>query len=123
MNPLLTEFMMALGDMFAFVAPEHRPSVIIRDDYEPYNDPDMPVQALVIGGRFAAFAIVHEHRRGAQEIVRVEEIVPKVKLDQFDDPSLVADCDPHFNAMMVVDKLFHDYYYGNFHRGRKKKNR
>ena len=73
---MLKDFLNVWGEVSGFMMPEFRPAVNIKEDYCAYGT-DTPVKALLFNNRYAAFVTFREWDRGADQIIRLENMKPE----------------------------------------------
>lgn len=111
MHEKLDEFYTVLTESLDLLSPKLRPSIQVKDGYEPHNGPDLPVQALIIGGRWAAFVQMWDTKPPTPS-VRIEDIKPEATEHKRDDPSLVTDSpNPYSICGLLLQVIVGDYFF------------
>lgn len=95
----------------AWLAPEFRPTVRVDPKYAPVHTPDWPVEAIIIGERYAAFPEMWQHKSGADEVIRIEKFDPWIDPKRPDDDhhKLCNNHSPGFNCSMLIHDMLMDF--------------
>ncbi len=123
MHEKLQEFQAVLTECLDLFSPKLRPTVTIQEDYEPHNGPGMPVQAIIIGNKWACFVQMWGGKGNYMPEVRVEEINPEdtPMNKKREDPSAVSGGpNPYSSVGLLMQVIVSDYMWP-LHRAYHKK--
>lgn len=113
MHEKLKEFQDVLNECLELLSPKLRPTVVVRENYEPHNGPGLPVEALIIGDKWAAFPQMWETKPPIAAI-RLEELEPYLanRKATFEDPSIVANnANPYSICCGLLQAIVWDYMF------------
>lgn len=101
LHPKLQEFRTVYLEYMGRIENPHRLAIDVRENYEPHVGGDLPVTALIIGGKYAAFVQMGPDRNneGILPCVCVERLKPH------QEPNKTCICEssnPYFAVQLIL---------------------
>ena len=120
---MLQDFLNVWNEVQAFIAPEFRPKVEIKDDYRPYGSnavcqvTDFKVKAAIFNDKYAVFESMREGVSFVDPVIRLEDMKPDEDMakrweEKGLNPSTISEAmDGHYysTAFFLAESIMSDW--------------